>query len=559
MKIAIYSRKSVFSEKGESIENQIQLCTEYINTHYSISKKYILVYQDEGYSGGNTNRPMFRKLLEDANNKVFDCLVCYRLDRISRNVSDFSSLIEHLNKLNIDFVSIKEQFDTSTPMGRAMLYISSVFAQLERETIAERVRDNMYELAKSGRWLGGRIPYGFKSSSLTYFDENMTQRKMYQLEIDTSSMNIIKYIFDEYLKLRSLSKVHRVLYENKIKGPYQGNFTPSTLGTLLRNPVYVSANDEVFNFLKSKNFDVAGTPDNKHGLLTYAKNTDKPIAAVANHLGIISAKDWLEVQNILDKNSEKAPRAGTGKNTLLSGILKCSICGSNMRTAYKYSSNKNITYYVCGKKKSYGASACNCKNIRSDVIEPLVINSIKKVNVESMKKEFEKSKLTNSQNNSNTEVKITQLNTDIKAKQDCVENLVMQLAKFSDSSASSFIIEKIEILNKELINLNLELDSLKNKSQNLNNSNINLDILLENLNNFNDEIDKADIEQKKILLYSILESVEWNSNSNVLTINYIGFNSKTKSLNPTDKINSKSYFNTKARSHSHGGQGSRFI
>ena len=143
MKIAIYSRKSVFTGKGESIENQIQLCTDYINSHYSISKDNIFVYQDEGYSGGNMNRPMFKKLLDDANNKKFNCLVCYRLDRISRNVSDFSSLIEHLNKLNIDFVSIKEQFDTSTPMGRAMLYISSVFAQLERETIAERVRDNM--------------------------------------------------------------------------------------------------------------------------------------------------------------------------------------------------------------------------------------------------------------------------------------------------------------------------------------------------------------------------------------------------------------------------------
>lgn len=132
MKIAIYSRKSVFSEKGESIENQIQLCTEYINTHYSISKNDILVYQDEWYSGGNTNRPIFKKLLEDANNKVFDYLVCYRLDIISRNISDFSSLIEQLNKLNIDFVSIKNQFDTYAPMGRGILYISSIFAQLER-------------------------------------------------------------------------------------------------------------------------------------------------------------------------------------------------------------------------------------------------------------------------------------------------------------------------------------------------------------------------------------------------------------------------------------------
>lgn len=101
--------------------------------------------------------------MQDAKANKFDYLVCYRLDRISRNVSDFSTLIEKLNKLDISFISIKEQFDTSTPMGRAMMFISSVFAQLERETIAERIKDNMYELARTGRWLGGKTPHGFSS------------------------------------------------------------------------------------------------------------------------------------------------------------------------------------------------------------------------------------------------------------------------------------------------------------------------------------------------------------------------------------------------------------
>ena len=148
---AIYSRKSKFTGKGESIENQIQLCMDYGK---NIGITEFLVYEDEGFSGGSTDRPKFKDMLSDARNKKFDCLICYRLDRISRNVSDFSALIEELNKLGVSFISIKEQFDTSTPMGCAMMYISSVFAQLERETIAERVKDNMYELARTGRWLG---------------------------------------------------------------------------------------------------------------------------------------------------------------------------------------------------------------------------------------------------------------------------------------------------------------------------------------------------------------------------------------------------------------------
>lgn len=542
MKIAIYSRKSVFTGKGESIENQIQLCNDYINSHYSVSKDDIYVYQDEGYSGSNTNRPMFKKLLSDANSKKFDCLVCYRLDRISRNISDFSSLIEHLNKLNIDFVSIKEQFDTSTPMGRAMLYISSVFAQLERETIAERVRDNMYELAKTGRWLGGRTPYGFKSSCITYFDENMTQRKMYKLETDKESMEVVKYIFNKYIKLGSLTKLHKHLYENGIKGPYDGSFSPSSVSTLLRNPAYVNATEEVFSYLRSKHFDVIGFPDNKHGLLTYAKNSSTPIAALANHEGVICAKDWIKVQQLLDINSNKAPRAGTGSNTLLSGILKCSICGSSMRLSYKSSANGTIIYYVCGKKKTLGKSACNCKNIRTDIIEPLVISRIKNVNVESMIKEYKKSKLINKQNNENLDIKISSLSSTMKEKETLVDNLVMQLAKFKDSLASSFIIKKIEMINNEILNLKSELDSLKSHTQEINNSNLNLDVLINNLNRFNDEIDNANVDKKKLLLNSILESVDWSSSNNTLIINYVGFNPQLNSLNPTDKINSKLHF-----------------
>ena len=102
-------------------------------------------------------------MLKLCREKQIKCIVCYRLDRISRNVSDYSNLITELNKLDISFISVTEKFDTTSNMGRAMMYIASVFAQLERETIAERIRDNMLELAKDGRWLGGNPPTGYKS------------------------------------------------------------------------------------------------------------------------------------------------------------------------------------------------------------------------------------------------------------------------------------------------------------------------------------------------------------------------------------------------------------
>ena len=160
-KVAIYSRKSKYTGKGDSIENQIEMCKNYVLR--TLTDVEFLIYEDEGYSGGNLDRPKFKKLMSDIKTGNIDYLVCYRLDRISRNVADFSGTLEILQENHCNFISIKEQFDTTTPMGRAMIYIASVFAQLERETIAERVKDNMFEMAKNGYWTGGKIPLGFIS------------------------------------------------------------------------------------------------------------------------------------------------------------------------------------------------------------------------------------------------------------------------------------------------------------------------------------------------------------------------------------------------------------
>src|SRR3712207_3673241 len=150
------------------------MCKNYAKRILSINE--FIIYEDEGFSGSNINRPKFKELLLDVKKNKFNVLICYRLDRISRNVADFSSTLELLQSNNISFVSIKEQFDTSTPMGKAMVYIASVFAQLERETIAERIRDNMLELSKTGRWLGGQTPLGFNSKKITYFDNELKER-----------------------------------------------------------------------------------------------------------------------------------------------------------------------------------------------------------------------------------------------------------------------------------------------------------------------------------------------------------------------------------------------
>lgn len=121
--IAIYSRKSKFTGKGESIGNQVELCRDYVCNMFG--QEYAdrcVVFEDEGFSGGNLNRPDFRRMMEDVRKHKFKAIVVYRLDRISRNISDFTGLIDELTKLDVSFISIREQFDTSTPMGRAMMH-----------------------------------------------------------------------------------------------------------------------------------------------------------------------------------------------------------------------------------------------------------------------------------------------------------------------------------------------------------------------------------------------------------------------------------------------------
>lgn len=159
----------------------------------------------------------FQKMLRDIKLNKPEYVVCYRLDRISRNVSDFSSLIEDLNSYNISFVCIKEEFDTSKPMGKAMMYIASVFAQLERETIAERVRDNMLMLARTGRWLGGTTPTGFTSEKIQEIIIDGKIKTSCKLKDNPEELKTIDCILEKFLELRSISGVSKYLIKQGIK------------------------------------------------------------------------------------------------------------------------------------------------------------------------------------------------------------------------------------------------------------------------------------------------------------------------------------------------------
>lgn len=518
MNIAIYSRKSVYTSSGDSIENQIDLCKDYYLRMTNSDKINFIIYEDEGFSGKNIKRPQFQNLLNDIKAKKIQVLLCYRLDRISRNVADFSSTLELLQKYNVDFVSIKEQFDTSTPMGRAMIHIASVFAQLERETIAERIRDNMIELSKTGRWLGGIPPLGFNAIRETYLDEELKEKSFSKLIINEEELKYIELIYDKYLELKSLNKVSLFCMKNNISGKLGGSLERSGLGVILQNPVYVKSTCEVLRYLKNIGFSVFGEA-NGNGIFRYSQGTSEKIATVSNHKGVVDADKWLKVQELIKNNLNPKLTSSISNVALLTRLLKCNKCGSNMIVKYgnKYKSNKSAFYYVCSNKSKSSGLKCDCKNIKGDVAEELVLNAINVYNKEQLLKELSKitkiHKETTSTDNKNFLKNIDSLEVKIK-------RLVQKLSLVDDLEISKIILSQIQDYKEEVKSLKSKLSNETIKDVNNSLSSSQLENTLFILDNFDEIIKEATIEEKRDILFSIIENIVWVEEVQKLNIIY---------------------------------------
>lgn len=382
----------MYTGKGESIENQIEMCRQYIKNKFGeINSTNIVVYEDEGFSAKNTHRPQFQQMLQDIKAQKPDFLICYRLDRISRSVSDFSSLIEDLNNRNIAFICIKEEFDTSKPMGKAMMYIASVFAQLERETIAERVRDNMMMLARTGRWLGGSTPAGYTSEKHQEIIIDGRVKTACKLKENPEELEVINLIFQKYLELHSLSGVSKHLIKEGIKSRSGQFYSLPGLKEIIANPVYAKADKAVLQYFREKNADVCFEESDctgQCGLLAYNKRdykkkhaprqgVDKWIVAMGRHKGLISGEEWVAAQRIMENNipTGKAPAKMHNDYSLLSGLIYCKKCGARMFA--KGRSGRDSFDYICNSKLKGGSSLCDCQNLGGKDTDDLLTSHLR--------------------------------------------------------------------------------------------------------------------------------------------------------------------------------------
>lgn len=532
MKVAIYSRKSIFTEKGDSIENQIDLCKNYCKNYLNLKDIEFFIYEDEGFSGKNLNRPKFKELVNDIKTNKFTYLVCYRLDRISRNVADFSSTLELLQENNVNFISIKEQFDTSTPMGRAMIYIASVFAQLERETIAERVKDNMLQLAKMGKWSGGQLPLGFNSQKLEYLNEEMKTKSFSKLIPVKGELEIVKFIYSTYIQKGSLLNLVKELNDLGYKTKTGSNFELSGIKRILKSTLYVKSNELTHEYLKSKNYKVYGEP-NGNGYLTYNKKTDKDniIAAISSHKGVVSAEDWLAVQRKFDENKNKSDkysnRTGTGSNeSLFSGLLKCGKCGSNMVIKYnaKNKEGKNYIYYTCSSKsKKNNNLKCDSPNLRTDIIDEKLINEITTYN-KNIILDIYNSKLNELSKGSNKDL-LNSLNKQISEKTNQIHNLIKELSLTSEENIKDILRNEIKSINSELENLKLKINNVELIQTDIKNTVLSIKKLIKNFSDFDKQFSGTnDIDIKRNLIRNIIEEITFDNDNKRFDIKFFYIN-----------------------------------
>ena len=374
--IAIYSRKSRFTGKGESVGNQIELCRQYLRAHEPDAPEPE-IFEDDGFSGGDLNRPAFRRMMRAAEAGRFRMLIVYRLDRISRSIGDFTALIERLAQLNVAFVSIREQFDTSTPMGRAMMYIASVFSQLERETIAERIRDNLRELAKTGRWLGGITPTGFASEAVQAVTVDGRTKRACRLRLLPEEAETVKAMYSLFARLGSLTAVVKGLQERGITTKNGNAFTRHAVRDILHNPVYARADADMLAWLRAAGTELSAAQeefDGRHGVLAYHR-TDQSrgrtavalppeawIVAVGQHPGLIPGSQWAAVQERLRRTDCRTPRTEHETPALLAGLLQCR-CGRPMYAKYRRAADGERFSYVCRAKSTGGREQCSCPNV----------------------------------------------------------------------------------------------------------------------------------------------------------------------------------------------------
>jgi DNA invertase Pin-like site-specific DNA recombinase len=314
---AIYTRKS--SEEGleqsfNSLDAQREACEAYVRSQ--AAEGWVLMdtlYDDGGFSGGTVERPALQQLLSDIDNGLVDLVIVYKVDRLSRSLADFVRLIEQFDQQDISFVSVTQQFNTASSMGRLTLNVLLSFAQFEREVTGERIRDKIAASKKKGMWMGGAVPLGYDVVNK-------------QLVVNNVEVQQVRQLFEQYLNLGSVKKlkawadhqgmVSKCRTTQKQRQMGGCALSRGALYTILKNPTYI-------------------------GKVAYQKKLFE-----GQHEGIIEEKLWQQVQAKLCQNRQQQQlKTHCQSPSLFAGLL-FDDQGNPMSPSHSKKGKKRYRYYV---------------------------------------------------------------------------------------------------------------------------------------------------------------------------------------------------------------------
>lgn len=459
---ALYVRQSVVKEDSISLDTQVEYCKKELKE----GEQY-KVYRDQK-SGKDTHREEFQDMLKDIEDGLIDTVIVYKIDRISRSVYDFGNIMREFEKHKVEFISVNEKFDTTTPMGQAMLQIVMVFAELERKTIQLRIVDNYYARGKEGRYLGGKPPYGFNKEEIS-----MAGKKTYQYIEAIEQSELVKEIFARYSEdiNSSFGILAQWINQADTYKTARGNFwSTNTISRIIRNPAYIYATAEVYLYLKEKGCIMNNDIEDfigEFGLYKYTEggkerkiDTNNPpdtYVTVAPHKPFIPADIWLAC-NIKADGNVQIKNSGKGTYTWLSGLLKCGYCGLATTVATRTDNNHKL---ICNGKKRH-----SCEGVSTDITLKIVEDYVEPLLLEHLEKELSKSLSTNTENENPNSKALNSLNIELIKVNTEIDNLVEVVASVGAKIAKIYN-EKIEKLDKVRERITKDILSLK-----VNNSNI---------------------------------------------------------------------------------------
>ena len=355
MAIALYARKSVERENSISCETQLEYCRAAIKLDEREEK--VLTFVDSGASGGNMDRDGFQKMIKQVRQGKIRKVIVYKLDRISRSLSDFVNILQVFKDHNVEFVSSQEAFDTSSPYGELIVKILMIFAEFERTSIINRITQAYAHRSEMGFYMGGRRPYGFELIPAVI--NNINTKKLNAIP---SEMEQLQYIFEVYAQENiSLRRLQNILLAEG-KRPLDGSeWTTSKLSTLLKNPIYVRADSDIYDYFE------------RHGVQMI---TDMKLVLLT-HPGVVNSDIWLKCQRKLEKNRQIG-NSISNRTSWLAGKLICEKCGHTMTTIKgKINQSGEVRRYFNCTGKSHKKSCTGTKvSIYAEDLENMVYDCI---------------------------------------------------------------------------------------------------------------------------------------------------------------------------------------